>query len=279
MKITSALCILILCLFKSSTSYEKVCMIVCPEGQIITPPCNCVDKPMCFPKFCRPGQYFNKKSCKCEFEEEDKDNYPEFCKSKFCGKGYYLDYSLCKCIKIDLSPICEPQICDKGFVFNEEYCECIPSFLPKRCVLPKSCPSGQYFSALLCKCIKPVYCIQSVCQNLMGRNPETCACNIKSCPGSPCKEGYVRNIIDCKCTPRELPKSQCGISKCHPKYRLNKKRCECKKKMGVVCEKACLHGLEIFPGKCKCVKPPKCNITQCKYGYYLDYEDCKCVEI
>jgi hypothetical protein len=121
--------------------------------------------------------------------------------------------------------------------------------------------------------------------------PGRCVCDpIRNCQIKSCKKGFYLNSKKCACVkiskPIPVPQppatsppvsNNCHIKSCDCRYYLNQKSCRCKVKRGPICKIGCPRGMRVFPGKCKCVYPPKCPIVKCKSGFTLCSKRCKCV--
>lgn len=154
---------------------------------------------------------------------------------------------------------CQIQSCYPGYKVYDE-CKCTPVSLRK---CRKGCPPGQTIRPGKCECVPK-----------------------RSCQIRTCISGYYINQHECKCVngsgspPADSPPSsnQCQISSCDHRYKLNSKKCRCEVKRGATCRIGCPRGMRVYPGKCKCVWPPKCPITSCSHGFRICEKSCKCVK-
>lgn len=201
------------------------CFVGCKKGEMQVPgTCDCVPYRKCKIKTCRTPAILNKQ-CKCEMPQD-------YCDIK-CPKGTKFQFP-CQCVPIKS---CSISKCDHRYRLDPQSCKCKVKPGP---ICKIGCPPGMRVFPGRCRCVYP---------------PK---CSIQAC-----KKGFNLHFDKCKCSkaPIILP-PKCNISSCDHRYSLNRKKCRCEVKSGPVCEIYCPPGMRVFPGRCKCVYPPKCAISK-----------------
>lgn len=196
-----------------------------------------------------------------------------------CAKGYHITKE-CKC-KLNKPKSTTP--CPPGFEPKPPSSTCVPKSTSKpkndRKCLIKSCFPG-YKINQKCKCvpISLIVCLK-LCPKGQHIRPGSCICEPKrNCLIKKCKSGSSLDKSKCACVLDNSSANQCNIQRCDHRYRINQKKCICEPKPGPICKIGCPHGMRVFPGKCRCVYPPVCPITNCRKGFNLNVRICKCVK-
>lgn len=219
---------------------------LCPDGSPRDPKtCGCPEKPqiVCL-KLCPPGQRIEP-PCNCVPEKEE----PVFCIQSLCPDGSSRDPKTCKCPEPFPNPICIQSICPKGQKRDPKDCQCKPLMQCK-----KLCPSGYELTGF-CDCTKKPPVI---------------------CKAIPCPPGTRRKEGSCDCVRDPILQPLCLIKSCKPGFELDK-NCRCVISFGAICEIGCPPGLRVYPGRCECVRPITCAINSCQRGYSVG-DDCQCEE-
>ena len=221
-----------------------------------------------------------------------------------CPRGQTYSYKLRRCKKNE--PVfCIALACPPGFIRKPPSCKCVrktpalPPVKPPKPSPPKNCNISScyagYFISNRCKCqAERGPTCRKGCRPGYTIRPNSCVCvPRRSCQIQTCKSGFKRNNSQCKCDPvgPSLPSpappappvtpvspAKCYIKSCDPRYEVSKSKCVCKVKLGPTCRIGCPPGLRVFPGRCRCVRPPKCPIRSCRSGSRLDHSKCKCVK-
>ena len=67
----------------------------------------------------------------------------------------------------------------------------------------------------------------------------------------------------------------CEIESCLPGHNLNKKRCQCVRRLQKYCNKSCKNG-RYLNHKCACIRRKQCGIAFCNQGFDLNKRACQC---
>ena len=206
-----------------------------------------------------------------------------------CAQGYHLTKD-CRCVQ---NTVCIALACPEGMIRVPPLCKCVkkkdhrPRLPPRpKCQRPKNCQIQQcypgYHVCNQCKCtpVSNRMC-RKACPPGQTIRPGKCECvPIRKCQIKSCKEGFIVDKSKCACVKKSSslpPSNQCKIASCDPRYQLNQQKCKCEVKIGIICLIGCPPGMRVFPGKCKCVYPPRCPIKTCKNGFKICGKSCKCV--
>ena len=297
--------------FKTHQCIRKPCNIRCAKGYFLTKDCRCEkNQTFCIALACPPGYIRKPPSCKCVKKSPPKPPLPpppvppKNCKISKCRTGYKINKN-CKCVPKSLfvcyklcpprqhirpgSCVCVPKrscqilTCKNGYKLDYGNCRCVkktppPPPPPKNCKI-SSCYAGYRVNGnCACEPVGPPVC-RIFCRKGTTLRPGKCVCDpIRKCQIRRCKFGNRLDYGKCKCVKKTPPKpfEPCNIKSCDYRYEVSPNKCACRVKRGPTCRKGCPRGLRIFPGRCKCVKPPSCPITSCKEGYHLNKRQCKC---
>ena len=132
----------------------------------------------------------------------------------------------------------------------------------------KGCPRGQVIRPGKCQCVPRRSCQITQCKPNTFLNSKKCGCfPVVSPPSKPPAPPALP-------APPLPPSGSCHIATCDYRYRLNKQKCKCQIKRGIMCRKGCRPGFRIYPGKCKCIKIPFCLISSCVKGFRLSGNKC-----
>ena len=211
-----------------------------------------------------------------------------------CPPGQTYSLRLRRCVK-QQNTVCIALACPPGYIRKPPSCTCVKKTpaLPKPSPPAPSPPSGCHIASCFegyavndkCKCVpKSLIVCLKLCQPGFHIRPGSCVCVPKrSCQIKACKRGFKLDSRSCQCvrsysSPPSVPPKSCGIRSCDSRYSLSLATCKCKVKFGPICKIGCPPGLRVFPGRCKCVRPPRCPIKLCRQGYYLNRTGCRCVE-